>query len=564
MADHVAEQRPSDAPSVPTAGSAGEPHAARPAPRVSGRSRRRLVVAVLIAACLGGIAFSAGVMTGFLPKRVVAGDPKASGHGAAPETGPQPVKATRPKRAPNFRITTRQFAVVEPFYQAGLRARVTGVVRSVAKDIGEPVRTGELLVDIDAPDLRQAVEQKEALITQREKELAATTAELAVAKNAVESAAVAVKLKAVEVDKAKDTRAARKADLDAVTMLFQSGVALKNKLDAATLDYQAADRAVAVAEAEVEKAKVEQAGKAASLEKAKADEELKRALVEVAKKDRDAAATQLGYCRLYAPFDGVIVSRIADPGRFVSGGGGGSSEPLVTVARLDLVTVVAKLPDNAAPFVSWETEATVEFAQLPGVTVTGPITRYSQAIDPTDQTMRVEVDVYNGSLADYRAMLARTMAPAAVSPLIPLDRLAGLSAVCAEVIRSKAHHKGWGDGGAQIPDWGPEGRYRKIVPGTTATMRLDLEKFGDSYLLSSEAIFSRAGQSYVLLVENGVTRAVPVAVQMNDGTLAKVALIEPAPGGRQSTRELTGNEVIVAARQLEVGDGKRVTPVFEK
>ena len=51
---------------------------------------------------------------------------------------------------------------------------------------------------------------------------------------------------------------------------------------------------------------------------------------------------------------------------------------------------------------------------------------------------------------------------------------------------------------------------------------------------------------------------------MNDGTLAKVALIEPAPGGRQFTRELRGNEVIVAARQLEVGDGKRVTPVFEK
>ena len=120
-----------------------------------------------------------------------------------------------------------------------------------------------------------------------------------------------------------------------------------------------------------------------------------------------------------------MTRRVADPGRFVSSAAGGSSEPLVTVARLDLVTVVAKLPDNAAPFVSWETEATVEFAQLPGVTVTGPITRYSQAIDPTDQTMRVEVDVYNGSLADYRAMLVRTMAPAAVSPLIPFDRLAG-------------------------------------------------------------------------------------------------------------------------------------------
>ncbi|MBN9122340.1 MAG: efflux RND transporter periplasmic adaptor subunit [Planctomycetes bacterium] len=393
---------------------------------------------------------------------------------------------------------------------------------------------------------------------------AATVAEIPVARNAVAAAAVAVKFKSIEVDRAKDLRAARKIDLDAVTELFNSGSVLKNKLDAAALDYQAADRAVAVAEAEVEKAKVEQAGKAASLEKALADEELKRALVEVARKDRDAAATQLGYCRLYAPFDGVIVARSADPGRFVAGGPGGPSEPLVTVARIDLVTVVAKLPDNAAPFVSWETEAVVEFAQLPGVTVSGPITRYSQAIDPADQTMRVEVDVYNGSLAGYRAMLARVAAPAVVGPLLPFDRFAGLAATGAELMRSKATHKGWGDGEARIPDWGAEGRYRRIVPGTTATVRLDLEKFGDSYLLSSGAIFARAGQSYILLVENGVTRSVPVAVQMNDGTLAKVALIEPAGGGRQVTRELTGAEVVVATRQLEIGDGKRVTPVFEK
>lgn len=564
MADHTGADRIDTAPHDPPAGGTAEPHSAKPAHRVSGRLRRRLLVAGLLVACLCGVVFGAGVLTGFLPKSVVAGDPKASGHEPPTESGPASVRATRPKRAPNFRITTRQFAVVEPFYQAGLRARVTGVVRSVAKDIGEPVRAGELLVDIDAPDLRQAVEQKEAMITQREKELAATHAELAVAKNAIEAAEVAVKFKLIEVDKAKDLRAARKADLDAVTMLFNAGSALKNKLDAATLDFQAAERAVAVAEADVDKAKVEQTGKAASLTKAQADEELKRALVEVARKDRDTAVTQLDYCRLYAPFDGVIVGRTADPGRFVSAATGGTGEPLVSVARLDLVTVVAKVPDNAAPFVSWDTEAVVEFTQLPGVTVSGTITRYSQAVDPSDQTMRVEVDVYNGSQAGYRALLARAAVPAVIGPLLPFDRFAGIAAAGAGLIRSKANHKGWGDGEARIPDWGPEGRYRPIVPGTTATMRLDLEKFGDSYLLSSEAIFGRAGQSYVLLVENGVTRSVPVAVQMNDGTLAKVALIEPAPGGRQVTRELTGSEVLVAARQLEVGDGKRVAPVFEK
>ncbi len=51
---------------------------------------------------------------------------------------------------------------------------------------------------------------------------------------------------------------------------------------------------------------------------------------------------------------------------------------------------------------------------------------------------------------------------------------------------------------------------------------------------------------------------------MNDGTLVKVAAVIPSVGGRQVIRELTGNEVIVVTRQLEVGEGTRVTPVFEK
>ncbi len=110
----------------------------------------------------------------------------------------------------------------------------------------------------------------------------------------------------------------------------------------------------------------------------------------------------------------------------------------------------------------------------------------------------------------------------------------------------------------------PEGRYRKIVAGTTATMRLDLEKFGESFLLPSGTVYSRAGQSYILVVENGVTKAVAVSVQMNDGTLTKVAAVLPVAGGKQVTRELTGTEVIVVTRQLEIGEGRKVAPVFDK
>jgi len=514
---------------------------------------------------LGGAVAGAGMLTGFLPNPVVAGDPKVTGLIEPRDHPQQTVKVVQPKREPNFRITTQlPVAKVEPFYQAGLRPRVSGVVLSVAKDIGESVRAGELLVEIDVPDLKQAVEQKQSIILQREKELAASRADLLVAQKTLDAAGVAIKVKGVDVKRARDIVTARKIDLEAVIILHKQGAVLKDKVDAAQLDFNAAERAVDAAEVDVEKAKVEEAGKAASLEKGTADVELKTALVEVARKDRDAAAIQYGYSRLYAPFDGVIVARTTDPGKFVFGGASGASEPLVTVGRIDLVTVAAKVPDNAAPFVSYNTEALVEFAQLPGVSVRGPITRFSRVVDPADQSMRVEVDVYNGSQADYRDMLTKAAIHSTVSALVPLDQAANILAAGAGLIRSKADHKGWHEGAALIPDWGPNGRYHQIVAGTTATMRLDLENFTDTFLLPSSAVYGRAGQSYILVVENGVTRQIPVAVQVNDGTLVKVAAVIPAAGGRQMTRELTGNEVIVVSRQLEVGEGQSVTPVFEK
>lgn len=544
-------------------GPRGHAHPHHPPHRVSGRGRRRLVIALLLALGLGGGAAGAAMLTGFLPRSVVAGDPKASGFGEGKAAGPLSVKVVRPKRDPNFRITTLvPVAVVEPYYQAALRARVSGEVRYVAKDIGEAVHAGELLVEIDAPDLRQAVEQKEAVIVQRERELAAAQADHAVARNAVDAAKVAVRVKGLEVTRAKDLRAARKADLDRVAELVEKGSLLRDRLEATQLDYKGAERAVDAADADVEKARVDEAGKAASLEKAAADVYLKRSLVEVARKDRDAAAITRGYTRLHAPFDGVIVARAADPGKFVSGGPTAASEPLVTVARTDLVTVVMKVPDHAAAYLSLDTQAAVEFAQLPGVTVRGPVTRFSPYVDPHDQTVRVEVDVYNGSAAEYRAALVRAAAPPTVAPLFPLDPLAALAAGGGASYRNKADHKGWHEGAALVPDWGPDGRFRMIVPGTTASVRLDLEKFTDAHLLPSGAVYGKSGQSYLLVVEDGVTRAVPVTVQVNDGTLVKVATVAQA-GGRKVTRELTGAEVIVATRQLEVGEGTKVAPVVQ-
>jgi multidrug efflux pump subunit AcrA (membrane-fusion protein) len=119
-------------------------------------------------------------------------------------------------------------------------------------------------------------------------------------------------------------------------------------------------------------------------------------------------------------------------------------------------------------------------------------------------------------------------------------------------------HKGVSDGMAVCPDVPTGSRARPIVPGMTATMKVYLDRVAAAYLLPASAVYGSGGKTYVLLVQNGMTKQVPVRVQVNDGRLAKVALLT-GPG---TVRELTGDEEVVLSRQLEIGDGAKVKTVL--
>ena len=321
-------------------------------------------------------------------------------------------------------------------------------------------------------------------------------------------------------------------------------------------DYLAAEATVEAAEVAIQKAKADQLEKEASLEAARTDIDLKSALVRVAEKDRDRAAAMADFARLPAPFDGVIVKRSVDPGMFVQNATTGASEPLVTLARIDLVTVAMKLPDVAAPYISLDTDVEVTFPDRPELKVHGKVTRFSPAIDGQDKTMRVEVDVFNGPRAEFEQFLSQTYAEA-MAPIGPGNGLGVAAAVLAAERHRRLFHKGVSDGTAVCPDVPTGGRARPIVPGMTATMKVYLDRVSAAYLLPASAVYGSGGKTYVLLVQNGVTKQVPVRVQVNDGRLAKVALLS-GPG---SVQELTGTEEVVLSRQLEVGDGVKVKTV---
>jgi multidrug efflux pump subunit AcrA (membrane-fusion protein) len=467
-----------------------------------------------------------------------AAEPAASVKPAEAEGNAITVKTIQPRRDSSFQVTVEQPAYVEAYYQADLMARVAGPIKYLDVAIGDRVKAGDVLVRIDVPDLDEAVHQKESIIAQRRQELALARAFEKTAESSVEFARATIPEKESERQRDESILSFREKELHRFKGLAagNSPGVTADIVDERTQYYEAAIAGVKAAQAGVDKAKSGLLEAQAKLEAAHSDVNLKSALVDVARRDLDQAMAMLSFASIQAPFDGVVTRRNVDPGAFVQNAATAHVEPMLTVARTDVVTVYMKLPDNYASYVNGDTEAVIEMSELPGWRIRGKITRFSPSLltPEHDRTMRVEVDLFSGSAAEYQRMVEEAKATknagfkSRVLPVFP-------------TVNGK-------------PSVGLEGR---LLPGMFGTMRLTLQKFGNAWLVPSTALVSQGGRSFVYVVKNGKAIPVTVDVQVDDGRLAKVVLVEVIDG-KEVRHDLTGNETVVVSNQGELADGQAV------
>ena len=106
---------------------------------------------------------------------------------------------------------------------------------------------------------------------------------------------------------------------------------------------------------------------------------------------------EIGYATIEAPFDGVVTARAIDPGDMVHQASSpkGSGEPLLKVAKIDLIRVKTYVPERDAVWADIGDAAAISFDALPGQAFSGSVARLSGAIDPATRTMLVEIDLSN-------------------------------------------------------------------------------------------------------------------------------------------------------------------------
>lgn len=355
-------------PEITTAGKPAEINASRKSPRRAG-SLLLLLIALLV---LGAFIFrgiSARISTAAAVKQETL------------ELAVPTVAVTHPKLGAMENEVLLP-GNIQPFIDAPISARASGYLKAWYTDMGARVKAGQILAEIDAPELDQQVHQAESTLEQTKAALDQALANLQQGKANEELARVTAKR---------------------WSNLVAKGVVSRQENDQYQAQYQAQAASVESLQKAVAAARSNIASSEANLSRL-----------------RDLQA----FKTVRAPFDGVITARNTDIGALVNAGM--PAQELFHIAAIAKLRVYVNVPQiysqSAVPGLSAE----LTLAEFPGRHFHGKVVRTAEAMDPATRTLLTEIDVDNptGELRPGAYAQVHLALPASVrSVIVPVGSI---------------------------------------------------------------------------------------------------------------------------------------------
>jgi HlyD family secretion protein len=320
----------------------------------------------------------------------------ASGAGSSESGGAPRVDVVRP-RVGGMSRSISEPGTVKAFDYADLYAKVSGFLQEQNVDIGDNVVPGQLLAKIFAPELAQAVDQAKAQLDQAKAQVKLAGAAIDRANADLRAAQAIVGEKEADLRRETAYLAFRQIQYERIKHLYDLKAIEEKLVDQNLKERDAAREAENAANAAIETSKSEVAAKQAKIVEAQADLANANAKVQVANAVLAKARVFVDYLEIRSPYKGVITKRTFHVGDFIKAAdqGGGNATPLLVVARTDKMRVVLKMPETYVPYTDPGDPATVELDALADKAFHAKVSRIGNSLDPTDRTMRVEVDLDN-------------------------------------------------------------------------------------------------------------------------------------------------------------------------
>jgi len=344
------------------------------------RMLRRLSTWFLVA---GGMALASGCHR-WAPKAVSPGESEN------PATA---VQTTSPERR-SLSVKFDQPGVIEAAALTDLYPRAAGYVAKMNVDIGDRVKAGQVLLEVDVPELTQDLLHQESLVRQAEAEVGQAEAALKAAQGMLEAQASQIDLAEADVKKADADRRYRQNEFERYNNLATENAATKQMAEEKRFQWSAADSAYESAVAKRKAAKADALVMESKIVAAQADVLTKSAKVDVAKAEREKTRVMVDYAKLRAPFDGVITRRTVDEGAYVRTPSSDRATPILQIAKIDWMRIVMHVPEKEVLLVRRGNTARIKLfgREQP---VEGKVARFANSLEEKSRTMQVEIDVPN-------------------------------------------------------------------------------------------------------------------------------------------------------------------------
>ncbi|OLB97100.1 MAG: hypothetical protein AUH30_11115 [Candidatus Rokubacteria bacterium 13_1_40CM_68_15] len=299
------------------------------------------------------------------------------------------VTVMTPSRAPGATDFTLPGSI-QAIQDVPIFARADGYLKRRFVDIGDRVQQGQVLAELDTPELDQQVAQGRAALAQAQASLAQAESALQQARATLQHNEATARFNGITLD--------RWRELKRRELVAQQDV---DNFQAAS-DGSRAD--VAAAQANID-------ALAASANAARANV--------VASEANLRRLTDLqSYQTLRAPFTGIVTVRNVDQGSLISSGSATNAMPAFRVAQIDSLRIFVNVPQTFVSSIAPGLSTDTVVRELPNRVFKASVFSTAEALDPASRTLLTEIHMRNegtvlrpGMYADVNFHVTRTNPP---------------------------------------------------------------------------------------------------------------------------------------------------------
>jgi RND family efflux transporter MFP subunit len=254
--------------------------------------------------------------------------------------------------------------------QVTISSEADGKVRRILADLGDRVKAGQVLIELDSEKQQYTYEQQQAALARSLAQYGATDPK-----------------ELPEIERTPEARRAN-AELVQATQAFDRATELHKRT---LISQQALDDArAALQSARSRYDAALQSGKDL------------RASIQASEATMKLADRQLRDTQIRAPFDGYVEKRLVNMGELVK-----AQMPVMAIVRLDPLKVIAEIPERMTPWIADGRPVELRVDAYQNRTFTGTVTRISPAVNASTRAFPFEARVSNADAALKPGTFAR-------------------------------------------------------------------------------------------------------------------------------------------------------------